>query len=116
MNNAIVALSIVLAVAFGAGGAALLAGAAPLVANMDRLRVSAPIRLLVGVAEIAAAVGLLVGLSVRPLNAAAAAGLVALMIGAVWFHARAKDPAKEFAPAVVLGLLAAGLLVLHAAG
>jgi len=116
VNIAIAAVSITLAVVFGAGGVALLAGAQPFAGNMDRLEVPGPIRVLVGVAEVAAAAGLLVGLAVTSLNVAAAAGLVALMVGALSFHARAKDPAKEYAPAVVLGLLAAGLLALQAAG
>jgi uncharacterized membrane protein YphA (DoxX/SURF4 family) len=114
VSIAVVAVSIALAAVFGAGGIGLLAGAQPFAGNMDRLGVPMPIRVLVGVAEVAAAVGLLVGLAVTPLNVAAAAGLVALMIGALTYHARAKDPVKEYAPAVVLGLLSTGLLVLHA--
>jgi uncharacterized membrane protein YphA (DoxX/SURF4 family) len=115
MSIAVASVSILLALVFGAGGAALLAGAQPFAGNMDRLGVPDPVRVLVGVAEIAAAGGLLLGLAVTPLSVAAAAGLVTLMVGALLFHARAKDPVKEYAPAVVLGLLSAGLLLLHTA-
>ena len=116
MSIAVAAVSITLAVVFGAGGAGLLAGAQPFAGNMDRLRVPGATRVVIGVAEIAAAAGLLIGLAVTPLNVAAAAGLVALMIGALVFHARAKDPAKEYAAAAVFGLMSVGLLALHAAG
>jgi hypothetical protein len=116
MRIAVVAVSILLSLVFGAGGAALLAGAQPFAGNMDRLRVPSRIRALVGVAEVCAAGGLLVGLAVTALNVASAAGLVALMLGALLFHARARDPLEEYAPALVLGLTSAGLLVLHAAG
>ena len=75
MSIAVVAVSILLAVVFGAGGAGLLAGAQPFAGNMDRLGVPDPVRVLVGVAEIAAAGGLLLGLAVTPLSVAAAAGL-----------------------------------------
>ncbi len=59
----------------------------------------------------AGAVGLLVGLAVPFIGAAAAVGVVLFFIGAVVVHVRAKD--KEFAPAVVLMLLAAAALVLR---
>ena len=60
---------------------------------------------LIGVAELAAAVGLLVGLRLRPLGVAAAVGMVLLLVGALITHIRAGDTAKEQAPA------GAGLLV-----
>jgi uncharacterized membrane protein len=46
---------------------------------------------LVGLAEVAAAVGLVIGLFWRPLGVAAAVGLVVLFIGAIGFHAKAGD-------------------------
>jgi uncharacterized membrane protein YphA (DoxX/SURF4 family) len=45
----------------------------------------------IGVAEVLATVGLIVGLFWRPLGIAAAVGFAALLIGAVGFHARAGD-------------------------
>jgi uncharacterized membrane protein YphA (DoxX/SURF4 family) len=56
---------------------------------------------LIGVAELAAAVGVLAGLRVRPLGVAAAVGMVLLLIGALITHSRAGDAAKEQAPAGV---------------
>ncbi len=57
---------------------------------------------LIGVAELAAAAGAVIGLWWHPLGVAAAAGM-ALLIGALITHCRAKDGGKEIAPAL-LGL------------
>ena len=62
-------------------------------------------------AELAGAVGLLVGLAVAPLGIAAAIGLVAYFVGAVAAHVRAKD--KNLAPAAALALIAVVALVLR---
>ncbi|HEV3290803.1 MAG TPA: DoxX family protein [Streptosporangiaceae bacterium] len=56
---------------------------------------------LLGVAELAAAAGVLVGLWWRPLGVAAGAGMVLLLTGALLTHRRARDAAKEAAPALV---------------
>ena len=64
-------------------------------------------------AEVAAAAGLLIGLAWAPLGIAAAAGLVLLMIGAIVFHVRAKDPVEAMAPVVVLAVLSVVTLVLR---
>lgn len=107
-----IVLSVLLAAVFvGAGGAKLTAqpamrtSARHLGVPWDRYR-------LIGVLEVAAALGLLVGLAIEPLAVAAAAGLVLLMAGAVTFHLRAGDPPGRWAPPAVLGLLALVLVVL----
>jgi hypothetical protein len=56
---------------------------------------------LIGVAEFAAAFGILAGLVWHPLGVAAAAGMAALLAGALVMHVRAGDNAKEMAPALV---------------
>jgi uncharacterized membrane protein YphA (DoxX/SURF4 family) len=56
---------------------------------------------LIGVAELAAAAGVLAGLWWHPLGIAAAAGMVVLLIGALVTHRRALDSAKEMAPALL---------------
>lgn len=69
---------------------------------------------LIGVAELAAAVGVLGGLVLRPVGIAAAAGMVALLIGAVVTHSRAGDAAREQFPAGVALLVAVAYLVVAA--
>jgi uncharacterized protein YqgC (DUF456 family) len=56
---------------------------------------------LIGVAELAAAVGVLVGLFWRPAGLLAAAGMVLLLIGALIAHRRAHDSIREAMPALV---------------
>jgi hypothetical protein len=56
---------------------------------------------LIGVAELAAAAGILIGLWWHPLGVAAAAGMALLLAGALITHRRAGDSAKEMASALV---------------
>jgi len=62
---------------------------------------------LIGVAELAAAVGVLVGLFWRPAGLLAAAGMILLLIGALVSHRRAHDSVREVLPAV-LALVVSG--------
>ena len=55
---------------------------------------------LIGVAELAAAAGVLIGLWWHPLGVAAAAGIALLLLGALIAHGRATDSGKEMAPAL----------------
>jgi DoxX-like family len=64
--------------------------------------------------EIAAAIGLVVGLWVPAIGVAAAIGVVLYFIGAVRFHVRARDT-KGLPPPVVIGLLGVVALVLRLA-
>jgi uncharacterized membrane protein YphA (DoxX/SURF4 family) len=68
---------------------------------------------LLGAAEVAGAVGLLVGLAVPPVGIAAAIGVIVYFIGAVITHLRAGDHALV-AP-LVPGLLAVAALALRIA-
>ncbi|HEX4396574.1 MAG TPA: DoxX family protein [Trebonia sp.] len=56
---------------------------------------------LIGVAELAAAAGILAGLRWHPLGVAAAAGMTLLLIGALITHRRAGDSGKEMTPALI---------------
>ena len=66
------------------------------------------------VAELAGAVGLLVGLAVAPLGMAAAVGLILYFLGAVATHVKAGDTKGIPAP-LVLALISAAALVLRIA-
>lgn len=66
-----------------------------------RFGISWPRYRLIGVAELAAAVGVLLGLWWHPLGLAAAAGMALLLLGAVISHRRAADSGKEMAPALL---------------
>jgi len=62
---------------------------------------------LIGVAELAAAAGVLVGLLWRPAGLLAVAGMILLLIGALVTHRRAHDSVREALPAV-LALVVSG--------
>jgi len=67
---------------------------------------------LLGVAELAAAGGVVIGLWWHPLGVAAATGMALLLLGAVITHRRAADGGKETAPALLaLAITAAYLAV-----
>ena len=66
---------------------------------------------LIGVAELAAAAGVLAGLWWHPLGVAAATGMAFLLVGALIAHRRAGDHAKEIALAVITLLIAVGYLI-----
>jgi DoxX-like family len=106
-------VSIVLAVSSAASGTAKLVGVKQLLTVRDRLGVPSRVWALIGLLEIAAAVGLVAGTWALPLGIAAAAGLVLLMIGALAAHARVHDPSKEMMPAVFTLLLAVASLTLR---
>lgn len=106
-----------LAVAMVAGGLAALAGAPAMLATYERLGVGRDLGRAIGALEVAAGAGLLVGLWSRTpaVGLAAAGGIVALMLGAIGYHARAgdyRDPVQRgaaMAPMLVLVLAAAAL-------
>ena len=56
---------------------------------------------LIGVAELAAAAGVLIGLAWAAIGLAAASGMALLLVGALVIHRRAGDGLKDTAPAVV---------------
>jgi hypothetical protein len=60
----------------------------------------------IGSLELAAVVGLALGNWAPPLGAAAASGVLVLMVGAVVVHARAGDSAYHWLPAIASGALA----------
>jgi hypothetical protein len=91
METAANVLSILLAISYlGSGGMKVL-GQAKIIEGLDKLGVSRNLSRVIGALELAAAAGLLLGLVIGWLGAAAAIGLVLLMAGAIVFHVRAGD-------------------------
>lgn len=115
MPVAVVVLSVLLALVFLAAGSAKLAGHGLMLASADHLGIPRTGYRLIGVVDVAGAVGLVIGLWVPVLGMAAAAGLVLLTICAVAVHLRAGDSARDYSPPVVLGALAGVTLALHLA-
>ena len=93
------ALSLLLAAACVVPGSAKLLAHPKMRKAAAHFRIPWPGYRLIGVAELAAAAGVLAGLWWHPLGVAAAAGMVLLLIGALLSHRRAGDAAKEAAAA-----------------
>jgi DoxX-like family len=70
---------------------------------------------LIGVALIAGAAGIAAGLRWPVCGVLAASGMVLLLVGAVYFHLRARDPLVKILPAVVTLAIAAAYLAGFAA-
>jgi len=66
----------------------------------------------IGVLELLGVTGLLVGLAVPQVGVLAAAGLLALLCGAVATHVRSGDGRAEIAPAAVLAVVCLAYVVL----
>ena len=102
----------ILVVAFAALGSAKLAAVPVMRARAEHVGFSVAAYRRIGLLEVFAVVGLLVGAFVPAIGALAAAGLLMLLGGAVVAHLRTGDGLREIAPAVVLDLVALGFLLL----
>ncbi|KAB1152819.1 DoxX family protein [Micromonospora sp. DT46] len=113
MHIPILVLTLILAAVFLGTAVPKLTGQAQMRERMDHLGVSPGLTRLLGVLELAAVAGLLLGLLWAPLGIAAAIGLALQMVGAVVYHARAKDPAPMTLTPVIFAVAAVALVVLH---
>ncbi|MFE4816556.1 DoxX family protein [Streptomyces sp. NPDC056704] len=116
MSTPTIVLAVLLAAIFLLLGAAKLAAVPAMRQAAAHVGMTTTHYRLLGALEVAAAAGLLAGLRITALGAAAAAGLILLMAGAVVIHLRSGDPAARYLPAAVVGALAAAHLVLLAGG
>jgi uncharacterized membrane protein len=107
------ALVILLSVIFLVLGTAKILALGPMRERAAEVGFSTAAYRRIGLLEVAGAIGLLVGLVEPVIGALAAAGLLLLLVGAVAAHLRHGDGPREFAPAVVCGLLMAAYLTVH---
>ena len=82
-----------------------------LVAEFERYRL-ARFRVLVGSLEVAGALGLIAGWWFPPLQLAAAAGLVLLMLCGLWARWRIRDPWYVMLPAAILAMVNLAIVLL----
>lgn len=116
------ALSVVAALVFLLAGGQKVLMRPRVSTNLRRLGVGPALTRVIGILEIAGAVGLIAAIWVAPLGIAAAAGLICLLIGALVYHARSGDFSNRerrieaLAPGallVVAGTIGALLLSAH---
>lgn len=96
-----ITLSLLLAVACLAPGAAKLLGHPKMRASARHFDIPWARYRLIGVAEVAAAAGVLAGLGWRPVGLLASVAMALLLIGALVTHRRAHDGPKDAAAAIV---------------
>ena len=101
-----------LVVAFAATGSAKLAAVPAMRAKAEHVGFTVTAYRRIGLLEVLAADGLVVGAFVPVIGVLAAAGLLMLLGGAVVAHLRNGDGIREIAPAVVLGLVTVSYLLL----
>ncbi len=104
-------LGIILAAGFGVLGATKVVGLDP---NRVRLGYSKRQFQLIGLSEVAAAVGVIIGVVSTKLEwvgLAASVGLGTLMMGALIAHARVADDGKKIVPALVMLLVAIAYMI-----
>ena len=116
MSIATSILFVVLGLAFLGAGSAKLRTAEPVTGTLDRLEVSRSLQKTIGALEVLGGIGLLIGVAYLPLGIAAAIGLVAMMIGAIIYHLRARDAVKEYSGALILLILSAVTVGVGVAG
>jgi DoxX-like family len=112
MHLATIALSVLLAVEFAFTGIIKVLGTGTARTNAAHLGISLRLSRLIGIAELAAVLGLLAGIAVKPLAIVTAAAVVILMAGALGYHLRARDKRAVLLPAAVTGLAAVALVLL----
>jgi len=101
-----------LVLAFAALGSAKLAAVPAMRTRAAHVGFSVSAYRRIGLLEVLAVLGLLVGAFVPLIGALAAAGLLMLLGGALVTHLRNGDGVREIAPALVLGLVTLTYLVL----
>lgn len=105
-------LASLLVVAFAATGFAKLVAVPAMRAKAEHVGFSIAAYRRIGLLEVLAVIGLIVGAFVPLIGAMAAAGLVLLLAGAIIAHLRNGDGIRDIAPAAVLALVALSFLLL----
>jgi len=112
--NTTTILAALLVVAFAVLGSAKLAAFPAMRTRAEHVGFSVEAYRRIGGLELLGVAGVLVGAVSAAVGALAGLGLLLLLGGAIVTHLRNGDGPKEIAPAVVLGLVAVGYLVLVA--
>ena len=110
--NPVSILAGLMVVAFATLGSAKLAAVPAMRAKAEHVGLSVAAYRRIGLLEVLAVIGLLVGAFVPIIGVLAAAGLLMLLGGAVVTHLRNGDGLREIAPAVILGLVSLAYLLL----
>ena len=108
MHVAFIVVSILLALEMAGAGVPKLLQLSAVRGNAEHLGVSVGLHRMIGVAEVAAAVGLGIGIAYPPMAVVTAAAVCLLMCGAVGYHIKAGDKLAIMLPAVLTALAEIG--------
>lgn len=114
--NTTTILAALLVAAFAVLGSAKLAAVPAMRSRAEHVGFSVAAYRRIGVLELLGVAGLLAGSAFPAIGALAGLGLLLLLGGALTTHVRNGDGLKEIAPAVVLGAVALGYLLLVVGG
>jgi hypothetical protein len=112
MHIAFIAMSVLLALEMAVAGAPKVIQLNTAHATAEHLGVSVALDRAIGVAEIAAAIGLLLGIAFPALAIVTGAAVCFLMFGAIGYHVKAQDNLLAVAPAVLTAALAVAVVVI----
>jgi hypothetical protein len=112
MHVASIILSVALALALTFTGSIKVLNTSMARENAAHLKVSTQRFRLIGIAELAAVVGLLAGIAIKPLAIVTAAAVCLLMAGALGYHAKARDNFQAMLPAIITEAMAVAVVVL----
>ena len=111
-----IALSLLLAAVCLLPGIPKVAAHPKMLASADRFGIPWSAYRLIGVAELAAAAGVLIGLVWPPIGIAAAVGMLVLLVGALAAHVKSGDALHDAVPAVVALVVDLAYLVVAITG
>ena len=112
MHIAFVVVSVLLALEMAVTGGPKVLQLRAVRASAEHLGVSVALDRMIGLAELAAAAGLLLGIAYPALCIVTGAAVCFLMCGAIGYHIKAKDNLLAMAPAVFTAALAVAVVVL----
>jgi len=114
MHTAFIVVSILLALEMAVIGAPKVVQLSAVRSGAEHLGVSGALDRTIGVAQMAAAAGLLLGIAFPALSVVTGAAVCLLMCGAVGYHIKAHDRIMAMLPAVVTAAVAIVIVVLAA--
>ena len=114
MHIAFIIVSVLLGLEMAITGAPKVVQLSAVRASAEHLGVSVALDRSIGVAQMASAAGLLLGIAFPALSIMTAAAVCLLMGGAISYHVKAKDNVMAMVPAILTAALGIALVVLAA--
>ncbi len=115
MHVTFIVVSIILGLVMAGTGVPKLLQLRPTRASAEHLGVSVSLDRMIGVAEIAAAIGLSIGIASPLLSIVTGAAVCLLMCGALGYHLKVRDKISAMLPAVLTAGVAIAVVALAAA-